>query len=167
MNGHQLFLMRHGKAQPARAGQRDHERALAIRGLLNATDQAREFPPKPGDGMLVSDALRTRQTADALMSTWAGLGTPEPSLPNRRDTPNGYLASAGEWLELISMEQEHRRLWIVGHNPGISELVTDLTGDCIAMTTADIVEIALDISAWMDIVPNCGEVVRHRTGRGA
>jgi len=161
----QLVLMRHGKAENGQMDQRDHDRALAPRGILNTIDQANEFRPAAGDGMMVSDALRTRQTADALFSAWSDLG--ESSLPERRDTPQGYLAPASLWLDLISLETGPRRLWIIGHNPGISALVTELTGDYIGMTTADIVTIDLAIDQWSDIRPGCGSVLRHRTGRGA
>lgn len=161
----QLVLMRHGKAENGQMGQRDHDRALATRGMLNAADQAREFRPATGDGMIVSDALRTRQTADALFSAWSDLG--EADLPNRRDTPQGYLAPANQWLDLIAMETTSKRLWIIGHNPGISALVTELTGDYIGMTTADIVTIDLAIDQWSDIRPGSGSIVRHRPGRGA
>ena len=158
--------MRHGKAEPGMSGQRDHERALAPRGLLSAADQARCFPPAAGDAMLVSDAVRTRQTADALYSSWRDLGIEETRLPLRRDTASGYLATAGQWMDLIAMESGHLRLWIVGHNPGISHLVMELTGDYIGMTTADIVSIGLDIPDWPDIAAGSGRVLHHRTGRG-
>jgi phosphohistidine phosphatase len=166
MSGRQLFVMRHGKAEVGTAGQRDHDRPLATRGLLNAADQARIFPPAHGDAMLVSDAVRTRQTADALFSTWRDLGHEEAHLPLRTTTPSGYLASANQWMDLIAMESGHPRLWVVGHNPGISQLVMDLTGDYIGMTTADIVSISLDIADWPDIAAGSGRVVHHRTGRG-
>ena len=64
MSTHQLFLMRHGKAEAERLGSAITN-APRPRGLLSAADQARCFPPSPGDAMLVSDAVRTRQTADA------------------------------------------------------------------------------------------------------
>ena len=166
MSTRQLFLMRHGKAEAGTSGQRDHERALAPRGLLSAADQARCFLPAPGDAMLVSDAVRTRQTADVLFSTWGDLGVGETDLPVRRDTASGYLATAGQWMDLIAMESGHPRIWIVGHNPGISHLVMELTGDYIGMTTADIVSIALDIPDWPDLLPGRGRVLQHRTGRG-
>lgn len=166
MSTRQLFLMRHGKAEAGTSGQRDHERALAPRGLLSAADQARCFPPAAGDAMLVSDAVRTQQTADVLYSTWRDLGIEEADLPLRRDTASGYLATAGQWMDLIVMQSGHPRLWIVGHNPGISHLVMELTGDYIGMTTADIVSIALDIPGWPDIAADSGRVLHHRTGRG-
>ena len=43
----QLCLMRHGKAENGQMGQRDHDRALATRGMLNAADQARSSAPQP------------------------------------------------------------------------------------------------------------------------
>ena len=158
--------MRHGKAENGTTGLPDHDRQLASRGRLNAQDQAHAFRPKTADGMLVSSAKRTQQTADILIDTWTELGTPASAMPIRRDTPQGYLASADQWMSLIAMEQEPSRLWIVAHNPGISELVMRLTGQYIGMTTADIVQIDLDLTAWIDIAPGHGQVIRHRTGRG-
>ena len=64
------------------------------------------------------------------------------------------------------METTSKQLWIIGHNPGISALVTELTGDYIGMTTADIVTIDLAIDQWSDIRPGSGSIVRHRPGRG-
>ena len=162
----QLLLLRHGKAENGPTGLPDHDRQLASRGRLNARDQAHAFRPATADGMLVSSAKRTQQTADILIETWTELGTPASTMPIRRDTPQGYLASAHQWMSLIAMEQGASRLWIVAHNPGISELVMLLTGQNIGMTTADIVQIHLDLATWVDIAPGQGQVTRHRTGRG-
>ena len=158
--------MRHGKAENGPNGLPDHDRQLANRGRLNARDQAHAFRPALGDNMLVSSAKRTQQTADILIETWTELGTPASAMPIRRDTPQGYLASASQWMSLIAMEQDASRLWIVAHNPGISELVMLLTGQYIGMTTADIVQIDMNIAIWTDIASGQGQVIRHRTGRG-
>lgn len=158
--------MRHGKAENGPTGLPDHDRQLASRGRLNAREQAHTFRPEATDGMIVSSAKRTQQTADILFETWTELGTPASAMPMRRDTPHGYLASADKWMSLIAMEQGPSRLWVVAHNPGVSELVMLLTGQYIGMTTADIVQIDMDLTAWNDIAPGQGHVTRHRTGRG-
>ena len=164
MSPRQLLLMRHGKALPAEHGQRDHDRALAPRGIANANQQALAILPQASDAMLVSDAVRTRQTADILVDTWTSTGN---GLPLRRDTPSGYLASAEQWMDLLSMEADaHNRIWVVGHNPGISELVWLLSGTPVAMATADVVHLDLDLAHWAEIGPHCARLRRHLPGRG-
>ena len=55
-------------------------------------------------------------------------------------------------------DERFRGLWIVGHNPGISALVSVLTGGYMGLTTADLVHLKLNISRWADLHANCGEV---------
>lgn len=156
--------MRHGKALAPEQGQRDHARALAPRGIANANQQALAVLPESQDVMLVSDAVRTRQTADMLMDTWASTGR---ALPLRRDTPRGYLASAEQWIDLIAMEPDaHDRLWVIGHNPGISELVWLLSGTPVSMATADLVHLHLDMDHWSDLCPHSARFHHLHPGKG-
>ena len=106
--------------------------------------------------MIMSDALRTGRPP-TLFGAWSDLG--EADLPNRRDTYQGYLAPANQWLDLIAMEPP-RSGWIIGHNPGISALVLEATGDYDSMTTADIViDLAIDDGPTSN---RSGSIVRHR-----
>lgn len=145
----------------------DYDRPLAARGWLNATDQGRQLPPGAGHHMLASSAVRTTQTAEALRSAWASADIPD--LPELTTTKTGYLASAEQWLALITIHaaKETSTLWIIGHNPGISSLVQLLSGAYIGMATADIVRIELDIPSWQDLAPGTGTCLEHRPGRGA
>jgi len=162
----ELFLMRHGKAENHRSGLRDFDRCLAARGLDNAREQALRIPPKPHQHMLVSSAMRTMQTAEMLMAIWRDIDRqPVPSVEIKEQ---GYLAPAETWMELIRISNATTQgIWIVGHNPGISDLVTQLTGDYLGMATADVVHIHLNLDDWADIQSLCGAVMSHHTGRGA
>ena len=40
------------------------------------------------------------------------------------------------------------RLLIVGHNPGLEELVAGLTGCSVVLPTAALVEVRLEVDAW-------------------
>lgn len=162
----ELFLMRHGKAESHRIGLRDFDRCLAPRGLENARGQALRIPPSPQQHMLVSNAMRTLQTAEMLQHTWESLDN--LTVPRMEIKEQGYLASAETWMEIIRMANASiRGLWIVGHNPGISDLVTQLTGDYLGMATADIVQIQLNLDKWTEIRGLCGAVKSHHTGRDA
>ncbi len=158
--------MRHGKAEPPKAGLRDHDRALDPRGVINAHAQAGHCAPGDDEHMLVSDALRTRQTAEVLMAAWNSAGIAD--LPEMHITPHGYLAPADRWIDLAAMVPDTcSTLWIIGHNPGISALITELTGGYLGMATADVVHIDLDLEHWRDMGPRCGTTTVHLPGRTA
>ena len=162
----ELVLMRHGKAESYQHGVRDRERALAPRGHANARSQALQLPPGTNELLLVSGARRTRETAQNLMEVWQEVGyTPLPTVSVKEA---GYLASADTWIDLVSLvDDQYARVWVIGHNPGISELVTVLTGDYIGMATADIVRINLSIEQWSQISTGSGTTIGHLPGRGA
>lgn len=157
----ELFLLRHGKAHTPEPGMRDHDRPLADRGRMESQRQGEAFPARPGDAALISDALRTRQT-------WASLQVSWDFTPPHHITSSGYLAEADTWLDLIGMTTpDTQRLWVVGHNPGISELALRLTGDYVGMSTADLVHIALDAEDWASVSWNVGRLLGHHPGRNA
>ena len=156
------MLLRHGKALSPSPGQNDHDRPLAERGRQEATRQGAAFPHQSGDALIVSDAVRTRQTLQALIDGWGHPDT-EPHI-----TPTGYLADAETWMELVAMAPpDAKRVWVIGHNPGISELAMHLSGQYVGMSTADIVHIELDLPTWTDIARGCGRLIGHHPGRNA
>lgn len=162
----ELILMRHGKAESHRNGLRDFDRQLTPRGIENARGQALRMSPSPHQHILVSSAMRTLQTAEMLQVSWKSRDT--KTLPNFEIKEQGYLAPAETWVELLRMtDPSIQGVWIIGHNPGISDLVTQLTGDYLGMATADIVRIQLQLDDWTEIRSLCGTVMSHLTGRGA
>ncbi|MFI0423256.1 SixA phosphatase family protein [Spongiactinospora sp. 9N601] len=118
-----LVVLRHAKAVHT-PGLADRERPLTGRGEGDAkrvgeTLQALELRP---DLVLCSPSLRTRRTAELALAQLA------PDAPV--DFEHGiYQAYADELLELVRRTDPGvRTLLLVGHNPGVHELVMDLTG---------------------------------------
>lgn len=119
-----LLLLRHGKA----SGQpqfKDSERPLTTIGetqsrcISDWLKQAALYP----DCWLVSSAKRTLQTAEIIRS---GLGQQE-SVQNVSDSL--YLASAEHLLTTLqSIPDTAQCTILVGHNPGLSELLLRLAG---------------------------------------
>lgn len=112
-----LFLLRHAHAEPAVAGQDDLDRPLSPTGRAEAEAAGRwlrkhEAAP---DRVLCSPARRTRETAEALL---AGLADTD-----LRWEPRIYEASPGELIGLLQEHAEPKRLWLVGHNPGLEQLL--------------------------------------------
>jgi len=119
-----LVVLRHAKsAWPE--GVPDHRRPLAPRGRRDAPAAGRalveaDFLP---DLALCSTAVRARQTWDLASAQW---GTPPPVRHDERL----YGADAAELLDVVhEVPAEVETLLLVGHNPGLEELVLGLAGD--------------------------------------
>ncbi len=124
MASHQkkLMLLRHAKAE-FQEGVPDHERSLSSRGHADAPLVGRwmmEHDAVP-DSILVSTALRTRQTC-----TWVckelGDKAPTPKLEDEL-----YAASPSEMLAVINrVPPTVTSLLVIAHNPGTHELAMRL-----------------------------------------
>jgi phosphohistidine phosphatase len=119
-----LVVLRHAKsAWPD--GVDDHERPLAPRGRRDAPAVGRALAAadwRP-DLALCSTAVRARQTWELAAAEWA---TPPPV----RHDPRLYAADVPELLAAVrEVPDEVRTLLLVGHNPGLEELVLTLAGD--------------------------------------
>ena len=110
------MLLRHAKAEPS-MGNKDHQRSLDEAGVAEAGATAGWMLAggwRP-DLVLVSDAARTRQTADRVAAVF-------DSVPAVVLQPSLYDAPSSAILALIqAAPDEAERLLVVGHNPGIGE----------------------------------------------
>ena len=118
-----LVLLRHAKSGYP-AGVRDHDRPLAPRGeheAVLAGRWLREEGPAL-DLALVSTAERTRQT-------WGLVSAELDPSPERRLEPRIYEAHARDLLDVVAgVEDAVQSVLLVGHNPGLEDLATDLAG---------------------------------------
>ncbi len=111
----ELILMRHAKTEPAGPHTRDRERALTDRGradavLIGETLKAKGWLP---DRVLCSPAVRTRQTADALIEAFG-------TRPAVAFVEALYGARSPDYLGVIARSGDAaRRLLVIGHNPTI------------------------------------------------
>ena len=149
-----LFVLRHGKAEPG-SGMPDAARALTDRGendalkLGNWTKETRVA----GTPLWVSPATRTHQTAKKLCESW---GETEDALHLQ---PDAYLASDRAWLTWIGQwPNEAASGWIVGHNPGVSDLVERLTDQPVWLPTCGLAEVELHIESWAEIFAGTGRL---------
>ena len=118
-----LLLLRHAKAVPAEQALADIARPLAERGerdVQRIAERLRQCQSPP-DLILASPAARTLQTAQLLAAVF---DLPHSSIAV---DPRLYLAVPDTLLEVIGAQDASiERLLVVGHNPGLSELVHEL-----------------------------------------
>ena len=113
----ELILLRHAHAGPAGVGQADLDRPLSPEGLAEAESAGRWLAEKGlvPDCVLCSPARRTRETLEAVL---AAIGYIDQRLED-----SIYEASPGTLIALADTHCESERLLIVGHNPGLEQLV--------------------------------------------
>jgi phosphohistidine phosphatase len=120
-----LVLLRHAKSDyPEDVA--DHDRPLAARGRRDAPLVGR-WLARAGyvpDAVICSTARRARETWDLAS---AALAEASGAAPVAQDEPRVYEATVLGLLMLVrELPDEHRVVAIVGHNPGIAELVVGL-----------------------------------------
>ena len=70
-----------------------------------------------------------------------------------------YEASLQRLLEIgLELSDRYNSVLIVGHNPGLENLIRILTGEIEPMTTAAFAAIDLEIEYWNDIKAGCGNL---------
>ncbi len=152
-----LLILRHAKSSWDEPGLTDHERPLNDRGKKDAkrVGQLLVETDLVPDRIVSSTALRARKTADKVAQACGYAGQIET-------TPRLYLAAPWQIIELVrETADDCLRLMIVGHNPGLEDLVRQLTWQPQSLATATLARVALDIASWQSLaVPPGGELVQ-------
>ena len=129
-----LVVLRHAKSDWP-GDLLDRDRPLAKRGRRQAPEAgawlAAHLPPL--DLAVISPAVRVRQTWQLIA---AELGDREPPM---RLEERVYASWGGELVAVVRELPDHAHAAVlIGHNPGVEELVGELTGTWVEMKTAAI-----------------------------
>jgi phosphohistidine phosphatase len=142
-----LLVLRHAKSSHDDPGLDDHERSLNDRGRRDAPRMGRLLADEDlvPDLILSSTAVRARTTAEAA----AKASGYQQKIELDRSL---YLASPEEYIEALrELPETRRRVLVVGHNPGMEQLVEVLTGQSETLPTAALACITLPIDRWRDL----------------
>jgi phosphohistidine phosphatase len=143
-----LLLLRHARPTLTSPTGRDFDRPLAAEGRADALLAGQFLRRKqltPAT-VICSPAARARQTAEHVIEA-AQLAAPLLF----RDSI--YEASAEQLIEVVAEAAgDAGVLLVVGHNPGLQELLERLTGAGASMHPATLARIDLDIDAWDDLL---------------
>lgn len=141
-----LLILRHAKSSWDDSALDDHERPLNVRGEKDAPQMGRLARTEglAPELILSSDAVRARQTAAEMADATGGKILLDARL---------YHADADEILAVVrsTVEENVATALIVGHNPGLEDLIAQLTGEHERMPTAALAQIALPIERWSDL----------------
>ncbi len=113
-----LILWRHAEAHDAQAGENDLDRALTPRGEKHARRMAEWLNSVLADStrILVSPALRTQQTAEALKRKFKTVPAIAPG------------CTAHALLEAARWPESREPVLVVGHQPTLGHIVVSLLG---------------------------------------
>ncbi len=146
----ELILMRHAEAVSNDISADDYQRPLTPNGAAAATRAAQALLIEygPPERILCSPALRTLTTAQLLQQTM--------NLPAALIVTDDliYLAT-GRTLRraLAATDSTIKRLLLVGHNPGVSQLLANLSPAHAqhSLATAEFVCLPLPIAEWSEL----------------
>ena len=147
--GKQLLIMRHAKSSWKDIGQTDFERDLNNRGRRVAPQMGQYLVDQDvvPDKIISSSANRAAQTTE-LVAEAAGVADTDVQYVKYL-----YHAPADEYLEALERfdGENVERLMMVGHNPGLEELIYRLAKAHEQMPTAAIARFDLGDEDWISI----------------
>jgi phosphohistidine phosphatase len=155
-----LLVLRHAKSSWDDASLADGDRPLAPRGRKALPLLARHLEDNvpPPELVLCSSARRAVETLEGVRPA---LGDVEV-----RIEPGLYLADSDELIDVLrTLPAEPGTVMLVGHNPGLQELVLELAaaGDDLErvrskLPTGALATLELDIERWADLEPRAGRL---------
>lgn len=149
-----LYLLRHAKSSWADATLADFDRPLNERGKRAAETIGNYLKANNITLQLIlcSTALRTRETL-AIVTKASELNS------QVRYDERIYEASSKRLTDVISeIENDRNAVMLIGHNPGMEEILLLLTGARQGMSTGTLAKIAFNTMSWTTAVNSRGKL---------
>lgn len=147
-----LLLVRHAKAVHD-SDYSDYERPLKHSGIRDATMMAERLSSESiiPQLLVTSPSLRTSATADILAEHL------ELSKPLKNE--HIYDASQQTLLDVINQfPDEHDFIGLVGHNPGINQLLNYYTGNLREVSPGAVALITFEVDEWKEVTYDSGKL---------
>jgi phosphohistidine phosphatase len=142
-----LLILRHAKSSWKDSALTDYQRPLNKRGKRDAPKVGRLLRE---DGLvpeliLSSPAIRARNTAEIVAEESGYEGEIEYF-------PEFYPGDPQAYIEALNrLPDEYRYVMVVGHNPGLEELIETLTDDWFRLPTAALAQLLFSIKSWREL----------------
>ena len=142
-----LLILRHAKSSWKELGLSDHDRPLNKRGRHDAPKMGRLIRKKKLKPQLIicSGAKRARETVELV--TEACVYKHEILFSEAL-----YAAGPEAYIKLLKeLDDAYQRVMVVGHNPGLEELLERLTSEDQILPTAALARVELPIKRWNEL----------------
>ena len=145
-----LLVFRHAKSSWKDERLDDHDRPLNKRGnktvpLMGQLIADQQAVP---DLIVSSTAKRAKSTATKAAKAMGYKGKIHYDKTLYMAPPRAYIHSIRQHAKT------HKSVMVVGHNPGLEDLLQTMTGTVQPLPTAALAEIRLDIDSWHDLQSN-------------
>jgi len=160
-----LYLVRHAKSSWKDPSLPDRDRPLNKRGKRNSPDMGQRMAAqghKPGL-ILSSPAKRARTTARNIARE---LGIEEAEIVI---DDNLYFSGARGMIGVLErVDDQHRKVMLVGHNPAMTDLMNHLCDARVYnMPTCAIAIIGFDMESWQRVRSTDGELLGYDYPKGS
>jgi phosphohistidine phosphatase len=152
-----LLIQRHAKSSWDQAELEDHERPLSKRGLRDAPLMGKILLENNliPDLILSSTARRAQDTAVLIIEASGYKGKLLLDTSLYASGPSAFIAA------LSCVADKHNTVMVVGHNPGLEELLSQMTGQVEPLPTAALAQVNLPIQKWGELSNETkGQVVK-------
>lgn len=142
-----LLLLRHAKSSWDEPGLDDHDRPLNKRGRKTAPRMGQLLRDEDlvPDVVVSSSAVRAESTAEAVAQACGYEG----GIDQRRAL---YLAAPSAYLRVLhDLPDKAKRALVIGHNPGMEDLLEALSGRARRMPTAALAVLEIDVKHWSEL----------------
>lgn len=142
-----LLILRHAKSSWKEVGLSDHDRPLNKRGRHDAPKMGRLIRQKGLAPQLIicSGAKRARETVERVIEACGCKG-------ELRFSEELYAAGPEAYIKVLKeLDDRYERVMVVGHNPGLEELLEVLTAEEHLLPTAALAQLALPIKKWREL----------------
>ncbi len=151
-----LLVMRHAKSSWKKPNLSDHQRPLNKRGLGDAVRMARWLYDQNlvPQHILHSSAARTTMTGTLMNERFEALDAPHVTLTEIDDF---YLAKWKVYIDELSVrlpEEGADTVMVLGHCPGVEDLVEALTDQWVTMPTATVARLSYNEDSWAGLKKN-------------
>lgn len=152
-----LVLIRHAKSSWKNPGLRDFDRPLNKRGKENAPEMGRRLAQRSlmPDRVVSSPAKRAIKTAEIIAES---IGFPADRISQ---VPPIYAATVPELLSVLrGLEDGDEIVFLVGHNPGLTDLINFTCGYSLDnLPTCGVFCADFDMASWQEIGRQTGKPV--------
>lgn len=146
-----LHLLRHAKTEKYATSGKDFDRNLAEKGLRQIQYLKDYFANEKIEtfSLFVSAANRTIQTAKGVFPN------SQPQVYTEL-----YLASSKQLLMFVNSLETNEDIFLIGHNEGISEFASLLTGESVHLQTSGYVAIKFSCENSAEMSSQTGRIIK-------